>query len=278
MKKTVLTIVTFIAILIFCGCTYQNFAINTSSVETAAHETATAAIAEDTTLPPTTITSAAPISTITPNAQATFTLTKEDYQKLKAPLTVLFKANEFSSDVMYDYKNGLSKDNIAIFAWNTAHFFDYFYPSTSRYSEYFKTSNKKYGIKKGDLYNDNKYFVHIPQKAINSILMSTFGEEALKAIDLNGNIFNGVYNYGPKLIDGIYIFEPVEDYPEEDVMGPLDLPFKGNENTEFKPNCTVTYGDAEHSIVNYSIIFKLKKDDTSEWGYNITAFNMQEVK
>lgn len=78
--------------------------------------------------------------------------------------------------------------------------------------------------------------LYIPQKAINSILLSTFGEDALKGINLNENIFDGVDNYGSsrRLKDGIYIFGLGDDYPEEDFLGTLDLPVKANEDTEFK--------------------------------------------
>ncbi len=230
--------------------------------------------------PAPTIDPTAPMATVTPNPEATFTLTQEDFEKLKAPLMVWALANEFyhDSEYNYDLKKGLTKNKIAHYVWYIAYAFDYFDPSTPRYSKYYNTSIEKYGIKKGDLKLSSGTILYIPQKAINSILLSTFGEDALKGIDLNENIFDEVDNYGPsrRLKDGIYIIRLGDDYPEEDVLGALDLPVTANENTELKTSFTATYGVVEQEEVNFSIAFKLKKDDTSEWGYNITAFNMQK--
>lgn len=222
----------------------------------------------------------APVSAATPiDAQdnGAFTLTQADFEKLKAPIMVWALANEFGGDSNYDLKNGLTRENITHYVWYIAYAFDYFDPSTSRYSEYYNSDIEKYGIKKGDLKSTGNKLL-IPQKAINSILLSTFGKEALEGIDLNENIFENTNGMTRKLEDGIYIIGLGDDYPEEDFLGPLDLPVKANENTEFKTSYTVTYGDAGHKVVSFSIVFKLRKDDASEWGYNITAFNMQKVQ
>lgn len=289
--KKVLSIIILITILTFCGCTYQNTEKNTSSSGTVAKETEstapittiTPAVPTSTVIPTSsvsTITPTAPIHTVTPNAKATFTLTKADYKKLKSPLTVLAIANEYSPDLDYDIKNGLTKENIDNYVILIADCFDYFYPvNTIEYVEkdnkaYYETDNQKYGVKKGDVYfAEGKNY--IPQKVINSILISTFGEEVLKGYDLNENIFDGM-DYRPDLVNGIYIFslgDPGIDYGD---LGTLNLPISGNENTEFKTSYKITY--YVDPADNFSVTFKFKKDDTSEWGYNITAFNMQKVE
>jgi hypothetical protein len=290
MKKA-LYIIFLITIITFCGCTYQDTAKNASSSESVAKETESSA--PITTITPTIptstiiatssvniITPTAPIYTVTPNAQATFTLTKADYNKLKSPLTVLAIANEYSPDLDYDIKNGLTKENIDNYVILIADCFDYFYPiNTIEYVEkdnkaYYETDNQKYGVKKGDVYfAEGKNY--IPQKVINLILLSTFGEEALKKYNLNENIFDGM-DYRPDLVNGIYIFslgDPGFDYGN---LGKLNLPVKGNGDTEFKTNYKITYYDDPAD--NFSVTFKLRKDDSSEWGYNITAFNMQKVE
>jgi hypothetical protein len=229
--------------------------------------------------PAPTIDPTAPMATVTPNPEATFTLTQKDFEKLKAPLMVWALTNEFNNDSNYDLKEGLTREKIAHYVWYIAYAFDYFDPSTPRYSKYYNTSIEKYGIKKGDLRLSSGTILYIPQKAINSILLSIFGEDALKGIDLNENVLDGVDNYGAsrRLKDGMYIFGLGDDYPEEDVLGTLDLPVTANENTEFKISFIATYNVAEpENVVHYSITFTLKKNDTSEWGYNITAFNMQK--